>query len=323
MEPSGLSTAIMLAAAAVLWFLYFVPAWIRKREYVDTERTAARLQRTLRVMAESAQAPEAVRVEATAREAARQERMRLAAERQAARLALRDAQAAAEARAEIARVRSAQERLAAGPARPTVDVRARLRRTRRAAGLTLLAALVVAGVQGWLVATTGVSVGAWAVLAACAAAAVLSVAVQGRIRSRLESLAPVAAPARARRRADPVDLPLEPARPVRDWTPVPLPKPIYVEHPDAAPLRPALAAPTMDAAALLRAAEAEAARADREDVAQLPAPAERQAPVERQPVERQAPAERPSRFARMGFVDAEDASAPDLDEVLRRRRNVG
>ncbi len=44
----------MLAVATGLWFLYLVPTWLRRREYLSTERTATRLQQTLRVMAETA-----------------------------------------------------------------------------------------------------------------------------------------------------------------------------------------------------------------------------------------------------------------------------
>ena len=60
----------MLAVAAGLWFLYLVPTWVRRREYLATERTATRIQQTMRVLAETAEVPESVRIAATAREAA-------------------------------------------------------------------------------------------------------------------------------------------------------------------------------------------------------------------------------------------------------------
>ena len=62
----------MLAASALLWFFYFVPSWIRRREYLATERTATRLQQTMRVLAEAAEVPDTVRVEASIHEAAKQ-----------------------------------------------------------------------------------------------------------------------------------------------------------------------------------------------------------------------------------------------------------
>ena len=74
MDLTGGGTAIMLAIAAGLWFLYLVPTWVRRREYLATERTATRLQQTMRVLAETAEVPDTVRVAATARDVARARR---------------------------------------------------------------------------------------------------------------------------------------------------------------------------------------------------------------------------------------------------------
>ncbi|MFW8745964.1 hypothetical protein, partial [Mesorhizobium japonicum] len=81
MEATGLGTAVMLAIAAALWFLYLVPTWLKRREYLATERTATRLQQTIRVMAEASETPELVRVEASVRDAARQQSALRAQER--------------------------------------------------------------------------------------------------------------------------------------------------------------------------------------------------------------------------------------------------
>src|SRR3954454_10610580 len=89
MDVTGAGTAIMIAIAAALWFAYFLPTWMRRREYLDTERTATRLQQTLRVMAETAELPAQVRVEVSSREAARAERLLLAQQRRADALAAR------------------------------------------------------------------------------------------------------------------------------------------------------------------------------------------------------------------------------------------
>ena len=56
-------------------------SWVRRREFKASEQNALRLQRTLRVLAETAEVPTEVRVEATAREALAQERLLRTAQR--------------------------------------------------------------------------------------------------------------------------------------------------------------------------------------------------------------------------------------------------
>ena len=73
-EFAGLGTTLVLIIAVVLWVAYLVPVWTRKREYLATERNAIRLQQTLRIMAESAEAPEEVQLEADARTIAVQQK---------------------------------------------------------------------------------------------------------------------------------------------------------------------------------------------------------------------------------------------------------
>ena len=58
----GLSSGVVIALAAILWLVYLVPTWFRRREYLATERNAVRLQQTLRIMAETAELPGQVRV---------------------------------------------------------------------------------------------------------------------------------------------------------------------------------------------------------------------------------------------------------------------
>jgi len=315
MDFSSAGTAIMLALAAVLWFLYLLPSWMRRREYLATERNATRLQRAIRVMAETAEAPEELHVEATARDVVRTERL-LAQERRRA-----DAVARAELHAAELRAREAERRAAelARTAR-AASAAAGARRGRRVAGLLLLAALAVASMQLVLMATTGVAPGAWLVLAGCGAAALVSVHLQRRLaaRGRAHSAAPAPArrPAPALLDADPV----APAAPTREWTPVPVPKPLYLERGEA-PRVPVV--PAASAEELLRAAAAEAERAlaaahAEPEVVRFPTrPAAASAPAA------PAPVAAPSRFASMGIVDDVDTAAPDLDEVLRRRRSVG
>ncbi|CAN5364569.1 hypothetical protein BH09ACT4_BH09ACT4_09220 [soil metagenome] len=258
----------MLAVAAGLWFLYLVPTWIRRREYLATERTATRLQQTMRVMAETAEIPEAMRISATAREAARAERMFRAQQR------LND------------KVNPSAEALR----------RQRMRRTRRLASLLMVGATLLGLGQIWLMATAGVTLGAWLVLAATLAAGGVAIAVQRRLDVR--AMPRLAAPRRSSRSGIPAAL-LEgvPARPMdpAPWTPVAVPQPLY------------LSKPPVQRAAKVATPQVEDVRPA---AAVTPLRTERPEPVK-------------SGFAAMGIVDPADTSAPDLDEVLRRRRSAG
>jgi hypothetical protein len=75
MGVDGFGSSIVIALAALLWLAYLVPTWFRRREYLATERKALRLQQTLRIMAETAELPEQVRAETSARSAAAQEKL--------------------------------------------------------------------------------------------------------------------------------------------------------------------------------------------------------------------------------------------------------
>jgi len=94
MEFTGGGTAILIALAAGLWLVYLVPMWRRRTEYLSTERNALRLQQTLRIMAQTAELPEAVRAEMTAREVANQERTLAARQREESPTAHREAETA-------------------------------------------------------------------------------------------------------------------------------------------------------------------------------------------------------------------------------------
>ncbi|HWM33179.1 MAG TPA: hypothetical protein VNR36_02960 [Pseudolysinimonas sp.] len=271
MDLSGAGTAIMLAIAAGLWFLYLVPTWVRRREYLATERTATRLQQTIRIMAETAEVPESVRISATAREAARAERA----------------------------LRAQQRRADAMVATPGAIRRQRMRRTRRLASLLMVGATILGLVQIWLMASTGVTVGSWLVLAATLAAGGVAIGVQRRLDARTMPRARVEA---RRRTGSGIPASLLEGTPVRPeapapWTPIAVPAPLYRSRPPVQRARP----------------ELPAAQLVREAAAEPPRPA---APV--QPISAAK-----SRFAAMGIVDATETAAPDLDEVLRRRRSAG
>jgi hypothetical protein len=290
MDGTGAGTAIMLAIAALLWFLYLVPTWLRRREYLATERTATRLQQTIRVMAETAEMPDTVRVAATAREAARQERILRAQQRRADAMAAR----------QVAAVRRETPASAARVSLdPDVLRRRRMRRTRLGASLLMIAATGIALVQVWLIATTGMTSGAVGVLALAGVGGSVAIAVQRRLDARAM---PRVASARTRTAVQLRDVAPEVRR--QPWTPVEVPRPMYLSRPAPEPaaartdLQEALRAAAADAEATLRAAQASA------EVVRLRS-------------------SRPSKYAGMGVLGPDAVEATDLDEVLRRRRSAG
>ena len=73
-ESAFSSTALLVAIAAVLWVVYLVPVWVKRSEYLATERNATRLGQTLRVLAETAEASPELRAELSARDVWRKSR---------------------------------------------------------------------------------------------------------------------------------------------------------------------------------------------------------------------------------------------------------
>lgn len=143
-EFAGLGTSLVLIVAVVLWVAYLVPVWTRKREYLATERNAIRLQQTLRIMAESQEAPEEVRLEVDARTVAVQQKA--VAKEQRLKQALEHAKAVARAR-ELDEQIKAVEREVRAAVKTSMSRTQRLRRTRLACFALVLVALlgVVAG----------------------------------------------------------------------------------------------------------------------------------------------------------------------------------
>jgi hypothetical protein len=311
MEFTGGGAGIMLALAAVLWLIYLVPSWFRRREYLATERNAVRLQQSLRILAETAEVPAVVRAESNARSVAAQERAirelekrrKLEEKRLAAEAKSRSAAAARSARTsaipEPVRVGPAPwtarpERVDTSPvrtARPAPAVRAaRLRRTRRLGSLMLLAGIgMLAGFSSALV-NAGPSFPVSVGITAGATLSVVALALLNRLAAVSRSLARPAASFR-RTRAEVADFEFESE--AREWTPVPLPKPLYMSKPVVAP--PVMADPRED--------ERKAAAVEAGEVTQL------------------APAAQPSKFAAMGHVDLDSGRAPDLEAAIRRRLN--
>lgn len=303
----------MFAVAAVLWFVYLIPTWLRRKEYLATERNATRIQQTLRIMAETAEVPEEVRLEANARGAAQAERLLREQERQRVE----------RERAALARVRASEH----PDVVRAVEARRRVRRSRALTAAVLFVAVGAVVAQLVLMASSGVVVGSWVVIGVAAVVGIVAFAQLRRLANRRipAPIVQVGVPAAAQRRRD-LDEPAVAQRREAGWTPVPVPRPRYLDQP--APQR---AAPSIDAERRMREAALAAERALRaahaepevvampvrrvEPAAPAAAPVASAAPA--------APAAEPSRWARMGILDDVPTTTPDLDEVLRRRRAAG
>jgi hypothetical protein len=330
MEFTGLGSGALLALAAVLWLVYLVPSWLRRSEYLATERNALRLQRTIRVLAETTEIPMAVQTDTSARSAAAHQRSL----RQQQRLtdAVNHAQASAAARRHAARIVETQPALAHVVVSTSLAAR-RLRRTRAFTALIMVASIVTFFSQATLMITTGVAPAAPAVLTGAGVMAATTFLFLGRVaaisRARARAHVPVAvAP---RRRLTSYEVPVQQEQP-RTWTPVEMPKPLYLSR-DVAE-RPAFdqrtaVAGLQDAAAqsdrALRSTQSPAAAevAEAPTVAPMaPAAARSATPAAVARPAMPAGAQTANRFAAMGIVDADIAATPNLDEVLRRRRQA-
>jgi hypothetical protein len=325
---------VLVAAAAALWIAYLLPSWLRRRQYLATERNAVRLQQTLRILAETAETPEPVRVEATAREVMTQQRI-LHQHEEAARLAAEAAEhlAVAERRAAEEAAIAARELAASAIPAPVTEpmqrlsmqtdasptghsyaaaVRARrsLRRRRGLCSLLLLASLLTAigGAIAWVLGATPLVAtgGTLGVLVAASAIAGLA-----RVRLPVVAAEPVAE--RSSVPFEPIDLTeAEAETESHEWTPQPLPKPLHLSRGTIA----AAAMASVEAAEQLRRTALEAEVARRAE--QLEQPVPRIAPA----ASSGAAAAPTSPYARMGIVDDAEPGLDDLDAVLRRRRRV-
>jgi len=330
-----LGGGVIVLVAAALWIVYLLPALSRRRRFVATERNAVRLQQTIRILAESAEVPEEVRLETSAREVAAQRRMlrHLEAKQKAERDRM-----VAEAKAEAARAR-AEARAADRAARQVARARSR-RRLRGWFTLLGFAGLLAIVVGAVLVMVGGSGVvtllGAGAVLVSLVAIVALAPR-QGASRARA-----VSAPAAPlRRHAGPVfdaaagetapeaEQAEEPA--IAEGGAVPVPRPLYLAR------RSAEQGPAFDAEEvhqrLLRearlaqerfAAKSASAHVNVAEIGlgaqEAPRPARRSVAAVQ---EENAAQERNARFAAMGIVDVDSLQAPDLDQALQRRRNAG
>ena len=323
-----LGGGVIVLVAVLLWLVYLLPSWHSRRQFDAAERNAVRLNQALRVLAETSETPEEVRLELNARTAMAQQRLarQALAERESAALEhakvelerARTDRVTSEALAKIELERARGERAAAeAAARAQVEAaqaaaraeivsarstpaarRARARRRFRVAATTLgLAGLALAGWGVFEVVTVGAQLWLWAG-AAVAAASGLVLHRLSRVAAR--AAVQVQAPAE-RPDVRLQDVELEQAS--REWAPRELPRPLT-------------------ASAGSRAAAVLAAEAARESV--------RQAALEEAMRER-AEAQRPpsidtarvaraggADFARMGYVDDAEIEAHVRDLLSRR-----
>ena len=69
MDGQVLGGGVIVLVAVLLWLVYLLPSWHSRRQYDAAERNAVRLNQALRVLAETSETPEEVRVELSARTA--------------------------------------------------------------------------------------------------------------------------------------------------------------------------------------------------------------------------------------------------------------
>lgn len=262
---------IVLGLVAVLWLVYLIPSWAKRQQYLATERNAVRLQQTLRILAQTAELPEEVRVEANAKSVASAQKILRSEE--AKREAIRRAHEAARQRAITRELAATAPALRAADSEPALAAR-RLRRTRLVSTLVLLLGVVavVAGLAGvgWPIAVAGAVavVGSIAVLSQLAAVS----AARAR-RAPVSVVADVAPEAQAFQDFAPRQTAVDEggqdhARSAsessrRQWTPVAMPRPLYLRRGTARALARSSAvagSPTSagDSEALLAAAAAAA-----------------------------------------------------------------
>ena len=60
---------MVVLVAVVLWLVYLLPSWHGRHQYYAAERNAVRLNQALRVLAETSETPQEVRLELNARTA--------------------------------------------------------------------------------------------------------------------------------------------------------------------------------------------------------------------------------------------------------------
>ncbi|MDJ1113167.1 large exoprotein [Microbacterium dauci] len=225
---------VVVLVAVLLWLVYLLPSWHGRHQYEAAERNAVRLNQALRVLAQTSETPDEVRLELNARTALAQQRLarRVQAEQESvgleaarAELAAAKAQAALDrdlaraerrsaaetaaaaaqqARAEAAAAQSraraeaavARERvLAEAAAAKAAPAARRARARRRVRFVATIVAFASLAAAGWGV-YLAVTAVSWTVLVAASVVFVASLAMLGQMRAvaRRAAVATVAEP---------------------------------------------------------------------------------------------------------------------------------
>lgn len=292
MGEQVLGGGVIALVAVLLWLVYLLPSWHSRRQFDAAERNAVRLNQALRVLAETSETPEEVRLELNARTAMAQQRLARRA------LAEREQSALEQARADLERARD--ERAAARATPAARRARAR-RRTRLALTISGLAAVGFAGWGGWLVVTTGSQLALWT---GVAVAVVCGLLLQKMTRVGARAVARTAVVADVTREVGGLqDVALATDR--RAWAPRELPRPLTVSAGSQA-------AAVLDAAAAheaLRTAALEDAMRQRASELQPPS-------IDTARTARRAAA---PEFVRTGPVVDDAEIEAHVRELLRRR----
>lgn len=353
MTGGALGGGVLFVALAVLWVVVLVPSWARGREFRAAEQNAARLQRTLRVLAETAEVPQEHRVEATAKEALAHEKKLISTKRR------QDAERRAELKQlHTQQLLSEQEEKRAQQQHYAVQRAEKMRSKRfRALRVTLATVALLGGIgviagAGMAIAGQSAVMLGWSFFAAGATAAILVAIAPGRLpatsvahtsrTTRPQSAAPsltteqvdsgaasqalVEAQAHAAQR-------LERARALaRARATAPAPQAARENRPDSILLQEARAT-VQKHRDEQQAGEAASDKASAEQKETAKQTASARPSTQRPSSGGQAPvldvAERSrqlsvqARLRQMGVVGETADGMPDLDEALKRRRNAG
>jgi hypothetical protein len=285
MNGPVLSGGVIALVAALLWLLYFLPSWRGQHQYDAAERNALRLNRALRVLAETSEGPREVELELTARTALAQQRLakKVQSERE---------------QADLQRLR---EELAATREDPAFRRARARRRTRLIATVLFVLALAALGAGVWQQLTAGSSSLLW-IGGSALVLAVLTLQRMAVVARRAARRAVAPVPAADTPAAEPAQEPELHDQGPRTWSPRTLPEPLV----SVAGSRAHAARATIDAQALAR----EAARA-----AELQRKAEQLAPPA--PVELPTPSPESPRV-RSGFADDAEIEA-HVRQLLAQR----
>lgn len=223
-----LGGGVIVLVAVVLWLVYLLPSWHGRHQFNAAERNAVRLNQALRVLAETSETPQEVRLELNARTAMAQQRLakqvqseREQADLERARAELAVARFQARADAAAARERAAA-RTRAEKARPELRRAQARRRARLVTTIGALGAVGLAVAGGLELAATGSSLLLWpAVVLAFVCVAVLQRMSTVRRRAVVREVVPDEV---VRVAGDLQDVALSSDRTA--WTPRELPRPL-------------------------------------------------------------------------------------------------